>query len=132
MAMTVKDIYEATLRILAESLDEGDNADYEERAPYLIAAFCTQTEDVDRALRKSLGESSQMDFNSVYIALEDEFPLLDRFAPAAALYLASMLVMDDFEALSDRLYEKYCDHISKICDNFPTLNTSIVDKYGFR
>ena len=129
--MVSREIYEAALRILAESIEEGDNADYEERSPYLLAAFCTQLEDMDKALRASLCEGSQNDFNSVYVDLDEEFPLLDRFAPAAALYLASMLVMDDMEALSDRLYEKYCDHISRLCDNFPTVSTSIVDKYGF-
>lgn len=130
--MLTQKIYDASLRILAESTVDGDNADYEERAPYLIAAFCTQVEDLDVALRHSLGESTQHDFNAVYVSLEDEFPLLDRFAPAAALYLASMLVMDDLEALSDRLYERYCDHISKICDQLPAVSTSITDRYNLR
>ena len=129
--MTVQDIYDAALNILAESNDPADTADYEERAPFIIAAFCTQNADLDKATRRMLGEGSQLDFNAAYIALDDEFPLLDRFSSAASLYLASMLVMEEFEALSDRLYDRYCDQISRFCEAVCAENSPITDVYGF-
>ena len=129
--MTVQDIYEAALRILAESSDPADNADYAERAPFIIAAFCTQNAALDKATRRMLSEGSQHDFNAAYIELDDEFPLLERFAPAAALYLASMLVMEDFEDLSDRLYDRYCDLVSRFCEAVCVENSPITDVYGF-
>ena len=129
--MTVQDIYEAALRILAESSDPADNADYAERAPFIVAAFCTQNADLDKATRRMLGEGSQHDFNAAYIELDDEFPLLERFAPAASLYLASMLVMEDFEDLSDRLYDRYCDLVSRFCEAIGAENSPITDVYGF-
>ena len=129
--MTVQDIYDSSLRILAESTDPEDNADYAERAPFIIASFCTQNADLDKATRRMLGEASQHDFSAAYIELEDEFPLLERFAPAAALYLASMLVMEDFEDLSDRLYDRYCDLVSRFCEAVCLENSPITDVYGF-
>lgn len=129
--MTVQDIYDAALGILAESNDPADNTDYAERAPFIIAAFCTQNADLDKATRRMIGEGSQHDFNAAYIELEDEFPLLDRFAPAASLYLASMLVMEDFEELSDRLYDRYCDLVSRFCEAVCVENSPITDVYGF-
>ena len=36
--MTVQDIYDAALRILAESSDPADNSDYAERTPFIVAA----------------------------------------------------------------------------------------------
>ena len=129
--MTVQDIYESSLKILAESTEASDTADYAERAPFIIASFCTQNADLDKATRRMLGEGSQHDFNAAYIELDNEFPLLDRFAPAASLYLASMLVMEDFETLSDRLYDRYCDLVSRFCEAVCVENSPITDVYGF-
>ena len=50
---------------------------------------------------------------------------------AAALYLASMLVMEDFEDLSDRLYDRYCDLVSRFCEAVCVENSPITDVYGF-
>lgn len=129
--MTVQDIYDASLAILAENTSEGANDDYAERAPFIIASFCTQNAELDKATRRMAGEGNQLDFGATYIDLEDEFPLLDRFSPAAALYLASMLVMDDFEEISDRLYARYCDAISSLCDAVCVESSPITDVYGF-
>ena len=131
--MNNKDIYESALRILAESAAPEDNEDYEERAPYLLAAFCTEAEDTDKALRASLGEKKEAEaFNAVFLPLEARFPLLPRFSAAASFYLAAMLIIDDNAELSDRLYDKYCDAISRIQSTVPALTETVTDRYFFR
>ena len=50
---------------------------------------------------------------------------------AASFYLASMLVMEDFEELSDRLYDRYCDIVSRFCKAIGAENSPITDVYGF-
>ncbi len=129
--MTNKDIYVNSLAILAESLNEGDNDDYEERAPYLLAAFCTEARDTDACLRSALDEPEAKDFNAVFIPLENDFPLLERFSCAAAFYLAAMLIIDDFPEMSDRIYHKYSDAMSTICSSVPASCESIRNRYFY-
>ena len=112
--MKARDIYTGALKFLSESATGSDTADYEERAPYLLAAFCTDAKDVDSALRKALGKISATNFNHVSISLDSDFPLLDRLVPAAELYLAAMLVMEYDADASDNLYDKYCDCMARI------------------
>ena len=92
--MTVKDIYDSALRFIGESTVDGDNDDYEERAPYIVAAFCAEVEATDRAIRKLHGKNEENSFSQVYLAFDNEFPLLEIFYTPAALYLAAMLVID--------------------------------------
>lgn len=129
--MLNKEIYDCALRLLAESTDDGANDDYEERAPFLIAAFCTEARNADKALRNSRSELSAVDFSPVYLGLEEQFPLLERFAAPAALYLAAMLVMDYNDVISDKLYDRYSDSMSGICSSIPALTEHIKDKYYF-
>lgn len=129
--MTVKDIFVSALCLLAESTSEADTEDYAERAPYLVAAFCTEAQDTDEALRVATGAAEAPQFNAVYISLEDDFPLLKRFTSAAAYYLAAMLVIDEDEQLSDRLYDKYSDAMSTIRQSIPAQCESINDSYCF-
>ncbi len=129
--MTNRDIYISSLAILAESMVEGDNDDYEERAPYLLAAFCTEARDTDICLRRALDEPEEKDFNAVFIPLENDFPLLERFSSAAALYLAAMLIIDDFPEMSDRLYDKYSDAMSAICSSASAISESIQNRYFY-
>jgi len=129
--MTVKDIYDSALRLLAESAAAEDNNDYEERAPYLVAVFCSEERSTDAALRRMGGYPPSKLSDSVYIGLAEEFPLLPSLAPAASYYLASMLVIDDNEELSDKLYEKYCDSMARICGSIPAVSERICDRYFF-
>ncbi len=129
--MTVKDIYDSALRLLAESVAAEDNNDYEERAPYLIAVFCSEERSTDAALRRVDGKPQAKLSDCVYVGLGEEFPLLPALAPAASYYLASMLVIDDNEELSDKLYEKYCDSMSKLCGSIPAVSERICDRYFF-
>ena len=127
--MTCKSIYDAALRLLAESVNPEDNADYEERAPYLIAAFCTEHKDTDARLREFLGKTAIPDFESLYIELDSTFPLLPKLAACASLYVAAMLVIDDFPELSDRLYDRYCDCASRIYESVLGKSEKTSNKY---
>ena len=128
--MTCRDIYEAALRLLGESTVYGENEDYEERAPYIIAAFCTDVRETDEAWREATeGDDSDTPWSSVRIGLDANFPLSDRFAPSAAYYLAAILVLESNEALSDRLYDKCSDAVSRIRDGIPCETVPIINKY---
>ncbi|MBQ8849768.1 MAG: hypothetical protein IJ011_05520 [Clostridia bacterium] len=122
------DIYKNALRLLAQSVDEDENADLAERAPYFIAAFCCEAAELDRAARLVLGIEGPEEFNEVCLALDEDFPLLPRFATVAAKYLAAMLVIEEDGDLSDKLYAMYCDGMSLIKEGLPALIEKIVHK----
>lgn len=137
--MTNQNIYEGALKILAETSDMADNEDYEARAPYLIAAFCSETEEVDEAYRKANKMGNAEKVNDVYLSLDSNFPRAARFASSACIYLASMLVIDTDPELSERLYEKFSDMLATICASIPqivepekmSVIEDIIDRYGF-
>lgn len=112
--MLCEDIYGSALAILGESQDTSDNADYEERAPYLIAAFCSEAQETDKEWRNSLSLDAQSTWDPVCISLDELFPLSDRFASAAAFFVAAMLVVDSNETLYDKLYDRFCESMSAI------------------
>ena len=114
MPMLNQEIYEGALRLIGESLEEGENEDYKDRASYLIAAFCCETEELEASVRRRLGLGSRPSFNPVWVSLDDEFPSLDRLAVAACLYVAAMLILDDDPERSDKLYDRYCDSLASL------------------
>ncbi len=127
--MKNRDIYDAALKILAASAEPCDSSDYEERAPYLIAAFCCETGDIDEAYRKANELDPPQKNDPVFLPLGDDFPCCDRFTHAAVLYLASMLIIDENAELSDKLFDKYCDSLSAIASSIPAVTESIIDRY---
>ncbi len=127
--MINQEIYEASLGILAQSISSSENEDYEERAPYLLAAFCNDVLDLDGTLRSIFGEDDTPDFHKVFLPLTDDFPLLDRFAPLAGLYVAAMLVLDEDGELSDRIYDRYNDMLDQIRSGIPYSLESITNQY---
>lgn len=112
--MLNQEIYEGALRLISESLEEGENEDYKDRASYLIAAFCCETEELEASIRRRLGLESRATFNPVWVSLDDEFPTLDRLAVAACLYVAAMLILDDDPERSDKLYDRYSDSLASL------------------
>lgn len=122
-------IYDAALRMIAELGGEGCSDDYAERAPYLLAAFCCENAVADIHYRAAHGYPAQEDFSRVFIELGEAFPLCERFAYPAECYLASMLLMEESEALSDKLYDRYCDSISAVYGELPAQSDGIVDRY---
>ncbi|MBO5416938.1 MAG: hypothetical protein J6A83_09970 [Clostridia bacterium] len=129
--MKNKDVYDSALRILAEKNVAGANDDYEERAPYLLAAFCAESAEADRIYRRVNGLTEAKTVNAVYVPLTDDFPCSPRFCAAASTYLAAMLIFDDNTELSDKLFDRYSDMMSAICYELPALVEPIRDKYFF-
>jgi len=128
--MKNKDVYISALNLIAQSDRAESNEDYEERAPYLLAAFCSEVREMDREYRKAHGLCVQTDFNDVYMALDRDFPACHRFSAPACLYLAAMLIIDEDGALSDKFYEKYCDAISSVYSEIPAELDSIRNIYS--
>ncbi len=114
MSYTNNDIYLSALALIDESASKGDTADLAERAPFILASFCSTCRSLDKKLRLRDSLEAQGKFNSVKLPLENEFPLCDALSAPAAAYLASMLVIDENPALSESLYDKYCDAIATI------------------
>ena len=114
MSNTNKQIYEGALGLIGELNDPMLCEDYEERAPYILAAFCSLASEIDKRLRIVDSLEEQPRFSHVCLSLDSSFPLCDRLAPAATIYLAAMLVIGENDELSDSLYDKYCDAIASI------------------
>ena len=127
--MKNRDIYETALRILAQSTVTGENEDFEERAPYLIASFCSEALEINRHLCEALGKTPITDFERVWLPLEETFPLLDRLAPIACLYLAAMLILDEDSETSDKLYARYCEKLTALWQEIPAVIEKIKEKY---
>lgn len=122
-------IYDAALRLLGESTADGDNKDYEERAPYLIAAFCSEMRELNERLCRAKGAVSPELTECICLALDQAFPLSGRFSSAASLYLAAMLILESDEDRSDKLYAQFSDAISRIADGIPAVLESITNRY---
>ena len=114
MSYTNNDIYLSALALIDESASKGDTADLAERAPFILASFCSTCRSLDKKLRVRDSLEPQPKFSSVRLSLDGEFPLCDALSAPAAAYLASMLVIDENPALSESLYDKYCDAIATI------------------
>ena len=126
--MQNRDIYISALRLIGEVAENND--DYMERAPYLLAAFCTESAETDIAYRREHSLDPRPRVSSVCIPLDTDFPCADRFATAAASYIAAMLVIDENAELSDRLFDRYCDIMATIQSEIPSRIEKIVDRYG--
>ena len=118
--MINKDIYTASLRLIAESTDESDTEDYAERAYYILAAFCCNVFDINNALRRAEGLENAPMPDKVCLKPTDSFPCVTLLSSAAIHYLGAMLTIDSFPEFSDKLYDKYCDIIAKISDSLPS------------
>ena len=120
------EIYEHALALLSLSPEDGENGDLAERAPYHLAAFCSEAEEVDRWLSPTDEAPS---FHRIRLSLDEEFPLCERLAPVAALYLASLLILDEDPEHSDRLYERYGEAMSDLRMGLPATLESITERY---
>lgn len=112
--MINREIYAFALHALAQHQISDQTADLEERAPYLLAACCTEAQALDTAWRRSLGQTSAPSIRGVSLSLEADFPLSQPFVPLAGFYLAAMLIIDEDADLSDKLYERWCDGMASI------------------
>lgn len=127
--MTVQEIYEAALGLLGEPIGEGTDGDYNERAPYIVAAFCCEAARADRDYRETRDLGEQPSFSEVYIDLGEEFPFCSRFSSAAAYYLAAMLILEEDEPRADVLFDRYCDSLASIESETPAVLKKIRNVY---
>ena len=127
--MTGREIYTAAIKKFGSKFTDEEKADLEERAPYLIAAFCTESAELDAAYREAKGLDEAPPADSVHITLNGQFPRSDRFATAAAFYLAAMFVIDEDIELSDKFFDNYCDAMAKIQSEIPTKLEKIAERY---
>ena len=112
--MINREIYAFALHALAQHQISSETADFEERAPYLLAACCTEAQALDTAWRRSLGQTSAPSISGVSLSLQADFPLSQPFVPLAGFYLAAMLIIDENADLSDKFYERWCDGMASI------------------
>ena len=127
--MKNRDIYNGAMRVLSEQIDVSVNDDYEDRAPYLIAAFYDENRDIDHAYRRANSLPEAPEVNAVFVDLGEDFPCAPRFSSACCMYVAAMLVLDENSELSDKLYDKYSDMMSTISSRIPSFVEKISDRY---
>ena len=127
--MTYQELYDSALRIVSESDQNLVNEDYEERAGYILATFCNTCSAIDAKYRIA-NKLPAITYSPLSVVdLSDTFPLKELFAPAAVYYLGAMLVSDENESLSDRLFGLYADAIASIQGDLPCRSESIVNCY---
>ena len=127
--MTCSDILIAATNLIAEETgEELRNSEFAARAPYIIASFCGTASVADRHYRKAFSLGTQPDFNRVLIGLDDQFPLCDRFFPAAVAYLASMLIATYNPDLSGVLRENARDSFAAAYGEIPWSTHGIINK----
>ena len=129
MIMTCRDIYESALALLGESPNGENSSDYTERAPYLIAVLCGLLAETDQRFRTEHGRPAQGTVPDMKLELSEIFPLCNEFAPAAAFYLASMLIFDSDGDRADALFEQYTEICKNIVDGFSYKCEKIINKY---
>ena len=128
--MTFEELFENALRLVAEDPTEGDTSDYEDRASYILATFCSQCASADARYRQAHKMSAVTVSAVAYVELSEAFPLCDAFAPAATYYLAAMLTLDENEVLSEKFFALYTDALATIQASLPALRETVTDSYG--
>ena len=108
------EVYTAALALIDENEYRGDPSDLQDRASYILATCCATCRKLDKKIREFNSYPPQSDFSSLYLDLEDDFPLCDILSAPVATYLASMLVTDENPELAQTLYDRYCDAIATI------------------
>ena len=64
--MTYRELYDSALRIVSET-DENTNMDYEERAEYILAAFCSECAGINKKYCKA-NSLIETDFLQLHLA----------------------------------------------------------------
>ncbi len=130
--MNYRDLIDGAIAIVCENASVTfGNEDYNARAPYLLATFVTQYAKLDGEYREANNlEGKVISTDAAAIDPNAEFPLCDVFAPAAIYHLASGLVIDENEEMSDKFFDRYISVILDIRKALPASVGAIVDRYG--
>ncbi len=130
--MTYSELFPSAVSLACEDPNGGDSiADYSERAPYLFANLLTLVTPLDKLYRHSHGLEAATPFSGVAVEMSDEFHLSPIFAPAALYYVAAMLVLDENESMSDKLFALYSDTLASIQNALPAKCTPITETHRF-
>ena len=125
-------IYDVALHLTGElsSSQVAVNADYRERAGYLLPVICRQCEAVENAYRKSRGLGA-VDLSGEVIpySLGMPFPLSAPLAMPAALGVAAMLVETENSELSASLQARFRASLAEILASLPMQCEPIADCY---
>lgn len=129
--MTYQEIFEAAVKMVCEETGSASaNADYLERAPYLLAAYLNECDATEARYRQANGLEKRPPFDGIQITMSDEFLLSGRFTTPAVYYLSAMLVIDENEEMSDRFFSLYSDSLSSISNTLPGKIEALNDRYG--
>ncbi len=127
--MTCNDIYLSALGKMGERPSVPRNDDYAERAPYILGSVLSDLSSLNGQYLSARGEEGES-FEGSYIALTDDFPLHPRFAGVVSDYLASLLTIDEDEAVSDKFFDAFCHGVAKITAEIPAERQKILDVYA--
>ena len=129
--MTYLDLTKSALAVICEDASTSFGIeDYNTRAQFLLATFLTQYAPLDGVYREAHGlEPKEIYTAMVTVDPEDNFPLCEVFIPAAIQYLASALVVDENEEMSDKFFDRYINLILEIRKTLPATQRAIVDRY---
>ncbi len=122
---------------VSESLDRKEESevmsqirlDLDEKFPYIIASFCSNSSNLDKAYRKYMGLEEQNEFSAYMIEQSEVFPLSERFIYPCVMYVSSMALIDIDEKMSDMFYGKYTTLLSSIAREIPFERLKTVEKY---
>ncbi len=129
--MTNQEIYDSALRLASEVPDPDANEDYEDRAPYLIAAVCHRYADLDVTYRQAHGLEEQKILDINCFPLPTLFPLCTVFSPAVSLAVAGMLVLEENPQMSERLLQIADSTVKGIQQSLPYTKEKILSHYVF-
>ena len=129
--MTNHEIYDAALRLASEVANTGTNDDYQERAPYLIAAACHRYAALDSCYRDANGLESQKILEINCFPLTTLFPLCNVFSVPVSMAVAGMLVLEENPQMSERLLKIADDVIAEIQKAIPFKKEKILSHYVF-
>lgn len=128
--MTYEEIYKGAVQMLNEDPSSDFCDDYERRAGYLLATFTSLALPMDKLHCEANNLLAPTASNASFVELETQFPLSALFAPAATYYLAAMLVLDENEDLSDKLFALYVNEIATIQSSLRAKSEKTADRYG--
>ncbi len=130
--MVYYDILDAAIAAVCEDVSASHTTeDYVTRGQFILAGFVVKYASLDAAWRESHGmDAKAIDTNIASVSPRDEFPLCDVFAPVAINYLASCLVIDENEGMSDKFFDRYITGVMDIRSTLPAKQAPIVDRYG--
>jgi len=109
--------------------DPNANEDYEERAPYLIAAICYRHAPLDVLYREANGLEAQRLLAINCLPLGASFPLCDEFAPAVSAALAAGLTLSENPEMSERLAKLSDELFAELRRRIPYQKERIAQKY---